>query len=177
MRSILGEGYWVVEEGLGGRTTVWDDPVEGENRNGKTYLLPCLLSHMPLDLVVMMLGTNNLKSRFGQTASDIAYSAGTLVDIIQRSQTGPDGTAPQVLLICPAPVAKLTLFADMFEGAVEKSRQLARFYQRTADIYGCAFLNAGQFITSSDGDGIHLEADAQRTLGQVVAEKVKQMLG
>lgn len=177
VRQILGADYWVVEEGLGGRTTVWDDPVEGEHKNGKRYLPACLESHGPIDLVALMLGSNDLKSRFGLSAADIAYGAATLMDMILRSGNGPDGRSPQVLLICPPPTAKLTIFADMFAGAGEKSRQLAPYYRREAEARGCAFLDAGQIIVCSDGDGIHLDASEQQKLGQAVAEKVRQMLG
>ncbi|MBZ0284818.1 MAG: SGNH/GDSL hydrolase family protein [Anaerolineae bacterium] len=176
LRTALGRDYWVIEEGLNGRTTVWDDPVEGEYRNGKTYLYPCLRSHAPLDLVIVMLGTNDLKTRFNLTPYDIASGAGSLVDLIQRSESGINGTAPQVLLICPPPVAKLTLFADMFAGAEAKSRQLAPHYQRIAQAHDCAFLDAGTVITSSDRDGIHFEPEEQQKLGHAVAAKVRQLL-
>lgn len=176
MRALLGSEYWVVEEGLNGRTTVWDDPVEGEYKNGKTYLPACLESHQPIDLVAMMLGTNDLKHRYGLSAHDIALGAGRLVEIIQTSGRGPKGGSPKVLLICPPPVAKLTLFADMFEGATEKSRQLAAHYQWTANRFGCEFLDASQFIMSSDGDGIHFEAGEQQKLGKAVADRVKMIL-
>ncbi len=73
----LGSDYHVIEEGLGGRTTVWDDPIM-ESRNGRDYLLPCLWSHKPLDLVIIMLGTNDLKDRFSLTPFDIAAGAGAL---------------------------------------------------------------------------------------------------
>jgi lysophospholipase L1-like esterase len=177
LRSALGEKYWVVEEGLNGRTTVWPDPVEGEYKSGKTYLYACLESHAPIDLVAVMLGTNDLKHRFGLSAWDIAASAGTLVDIIQASTFGVNGTAPCVLLICPPPVARLTLFADMFEGAAEKSRQLAGCYAAIAKDRQCNFLDAGQIVVSSDRDGIHLEADQQQKLGRSVAERVMAILG
>ncbi len=177
LRTALGAGYWVVEEGLGGRTTVWDDPIEGEHKNGKRYLLPCLESHAPIDLVALMLGTNDLKHKFGLSAADIAAGAGALVDIILRSTSGPNDAAPQVLLICPAPTAKLTLFADMFAGAGEKSRELARYYQREAELRGCAFFDAGQVIESSERDGIHLDPGAQQALGRAVAQKVRELLG
>lgn len=68
LKRTLGEGYHVIEEGLNGRTTVWDDPIEGY-KNGREYLIPCLESHRPLDLVIIMLGTNNLKKRFSLTFS------------------------------------------------------------------------------------------------------------
>lgn len=61
----------IIEEGCGGRTTVWDDPLE-MHKNGRTYLLPCLHSHRPLDAVVIALGTNDLKCRFSLTSYDIA---------------------------------------------------------------------------------------------------------
>jgi lysophospholipase L1-like esterase len=167
----------VVEEGLGGRTTVWDDPIEGEHKSGKRYLLPCLESHAPIDLVALMLGTNDLKHKFGLSAADIAAGAGTLVDIILRSTSGPNNVSPKVLLICPPPTARLTLFADMFAGAGEKSRALAIHYQREAGLRGCAFLDAGQIIGSSQRDGIHFEADAHQALGQAVARNVQELLG
>ncbi len=177
LRTTLGEDYWVVEEGLNGRTTVWADPVEGEYKSGKSYLPACLESHAPIDLVVILLGTNDLKHRFGLSAWDIAASAGVLVRIIQSSLFGSNGTAPRVLLICPPPIARLTLFADMFAGATEKSQQMARYYKAIAAEYHCDFLDAGQYIVSSDIDGIHLDPDQQKKLGQVVAEKVRAILG
>jgi lysophospholipase L1-like esterase len=97
LRSELGEGYHVIEEGLGGRTTVWDDEIE-EHRNGKTYLYPCIESHAPLDLVIIFLGTNDLKYRFHLGAFDIAESVGKLVDIVRRSDAGTGGRAPGVLV-------------------------------------------------------------------------------
>lgn len=177
MRTALGEGYWVVEEGLNGRTTIWDDPVEGEHRNGKPYLLPCLLSHAPLDLVILMLGTNDLKSRYSLSAWDIASGAATLIDIIQRSLCGPDYAAPQVLLLCPPPVTKLTIFSEMMAGSEAKSHKLATHYQQVARDKECEFLDVGQILRSSDRDGIHFEPEDQQKLGRTVAERVKQILG
>ncbi len=177
LRAALGEGFWVVEEGLNGRTTVWADPVEGEYKSGKSYLPACLESHAPLDLVAIMLGTNDLKHRFGLSAWDIAAGAGVLVRMVQASPFGPNGTAPRVLLICPPPVAKLTLFAEMFAGAPEKSREMARCYSAIAGQCRCDFLDAGQHVVSSDVDGIHLDPDQQQKLGRVVAERVKAILG
>jgi lysophospholipase L1-like esterase len=85
LRGALGPGWLVIEEGLGGRTTVSDDPVEGADRNGRTYLYPCLRSHRPLDVVAIMLGSNDLKHRFGKTAWDIAEGVGVLVTIVKTA--------------------------------------------------------------------------------------------
>ena len=102
LRTKLGDDYRVIEEGLSGRTTVWDDPIEGVHKNGRTYLGPCLESHKPVDLVTLMLGTNDLKTRFGSSASDIAQGAAQLSEMVSRSGCGPGGGAPVVLLISPA---------------------------------------------------------------------------
>ena len=177
LRTALGPGYWVVEEGLGGRTTVWDDPIEGEHKNGKRYLLPCLESHAPIDLVALMLGTNDLKQHFRLSAAEIAAGAATLVDIILRSPCGPQNRAPNVLLLCPPPTAQLSGFAELFAGAGEKSLALAGHYEREAALRGYAFLDAGQIIRSSERDGIHFEADAHQALGYAVARVVRELLG
>jgi lysophospholipase L1-like esterase len=172
----LGPDYLVIPEGLNGRTTVWPDPVEGEYKSGKTYLIPCLESHSPVDLVVLMLGTNDLKHRFGLSASDIAYGAATLVDMIQRCDFGPDGTAPEVLLVAPPPTfVDRTIFQDMFAGADEKSRSLGASYSLMAEEYGCAFLDAGEVVETSRRDGIHLDPDALPVLGSAVAAAVREV--
>jgi lysophospholipase L1-like esterase len=175
-RNALGEGYLVIEEGLNGRTTVWDDPIE-EYRNGKEYLPPCLITHKPLDLVVIMLGTNDLKRRFSLSAYDIARGAGVLVEIIQRSDTGLNDQAPKVLLLAPPPVAKLTEFVDMFEGSEVKSQKLGHYYRQIAEELGCEFFDTSEVIVSSDVDGIHLDPEEHRKLGEAVALRVKEILG
>jgi len=175
LRRELGEGYQIIEEGLSGRTTVWDDPIEGY-KNGRDYLIPCLETHKPLDLVIIMLGSNDLKIRFSVSAYDIASGAGVLVDIAQKSAVGPDEGPPQVLLMAPPPVAKLTEFAEMFEGAEAKSRRFTEHYGRVADEYGCEFFDTSQVIVSSDIDGIHFEASEHHKLGMALAERVRQLL-
>lgn len=173
----LGDGFRVVEEGLSGRTTVRDDPIEGIHKNGRTYLTPCLESHKPIDLVTVMLGTNDLKERFRASASDIAQGAASLAEEILRSGCGPEGGAPKVLLISPPPVGELTDMAEMFEGAQEKSARFAGHYRYFAEQYGCGFLDAGAVISSSDVDGIHLQAGEHRKLGEAVAARIGEILG
>jgi lysophospholipase L1-like esterase len=172
LRMKLGGDYRVIEEGLLGRTTVWNDPIEGDHKNGRTYLRPCLESHSPVDLATLMLGTNDLKTRFGSSASDIAQGAASLAEMVLRSGCGPGGGAPEVVLISPPPVATLTDMAQMFEGAQEKSRQFPEHYGRFAEQYGCEFLDASAVIASSDVDGIHLDAGEHRKLGEAVAARV-----
>ena len=95
LRAALGAGWVVIEEGLGGRTTVSDDPIEGADRHGRTYLYPCLMSHKPLDVVVIMLGTNDLKARFNKTAWEIAAGVGVLVDIVKTAKAGRNEGVPR----------------------------------------------------------------------------------
>ncbi len=176
LQRELGAGFRVVEEGLNGRTTVWEDPIEG-HCNGKAYLIPCLDSHRPLDLVVLKLGVNDLKRRFSVSAFDIGRSIGLLLDAIGRSAAGPRGGRPETLLVCPPPVARLTEFAEMFEGAQEKSLRLANYYAEQARLHGARFLDAGKVIRCSDLDGIHYEAAEHARLGEALAERVRSMLG
>ena len=175
LRQELGDGYLVIEEGLNGRTTVWDDPL-GEHKNGKRYLIPCLESHAPLDLVVIMLGVNDLKRRFAVSAFDIAEGAGILARMALQSGTGPDGRPPAVLLLAPPPVGKLSEFAQLFEDAEAKSRRLGENYRTVAGWYGCAVLDTAEVITSSDSDGIHFEASEHQKLGRAVAARVRSIL-
>ena len=175
LQQNLGDAYEVISEGLSGRTTVWTDPIEG-HMSGKDYLIPCLNSHKPIDLVIILLGTNDLKHRFGVSAFDIAKGIGHLVKIIQRSESGPGGRSPQVLILIPPPLEKLSDFAEMFAGGVEKSKNLNQQYQRVAKLLDCSYLDTSDYIVASDADGVHFDASAHKTLGQVVAQKVKMIL-
>jgi lysophospholipase L1-like esterase len=172
----LGRGYEVIEEGLGGRTTVWDDPIEGY-KNGREYLIPCLESHRPLDVVIILLGTNDLKKRFSLSAFDIAQGAGVLVRVVQGSQSGREGLGPRVLLLAPPPTAALTGYAEMFEDAGRKSQKFSEHYGRVAREMGCAYLDTSMVIVSSPLDGVHFEREAHRKLGNAVAVKVKELIG
>ena len=178
LRGELGAGYHVIVEGLNGRTTVWDDPIEGvgNSKNGLAYLVPCLESHMPLDLVIVMLGTNDLKVRYSVSAYDIANSAGRLVGAVQASQAGRAGRAPEVLLIAPPPLSVLTDFAPIFIGGPEKSLQFAEQYRRVAAERGCHYLNAGEHLVSSEADGVHFDPEGHRALGLAVAEAVRKII-
>lgn len=167
----LGQDFFVIDEGLRGRTTVYDDPIEGLHKNGSSYLIPCLESHEPLDMVVLLLGTNDLKNRFSASAREIALGAGVLIDMILKSgnSNGSGNPLPAILLLAPPPVGRLTFFSDVFEGAEKKSRELGEQFQRIAEAYNCLFLDTAEIIQSSDIDGIHLEEEEHCKLGQEVA--------
>jgi len=178
LAAALGAAYEIIEEGLNGRTTVWDDPIEGElasDKNGRAYLGPCLQSHAPLDGVILMLGTNDLKRRFGLPASDIALGAKALVGVIQRSRSGRGNGAPPVLLLAPPPLAALRegmALAEMFEGGEAKSMRFSELYARVAQETGCAYFDTATLIRSSPVDGIHFEAAEHRLLGEGLKERI-----
>lgn len=176
LRAALGAGWMVVEEGLGGRTTVSDDPVEGADRNGRTYLFPCLRSHRPLDVVVIMLGTNDLKRRFNKTAWEIAQGMGVLAGIVKTAAVGRNDGVPEIVLVSPPPILKrLPNHADMFEGAYEVSRDMARRYRDVAEAQGVHFFDAGSVIKSSKVDGFHLDPAAHAALGKAMAKEILKL--
>lgn len=176
LRQELGDGFWVIEEGLSARTTVFDDPVEGLHRNGKTYLLPCLETHQPIDLVIIMLGTNDMKTRFAAPAFDIAWGTSILASLIMQSQFGPNDGAPKVLMVVPPRLGKLTAFKTLWKDGDEKSAALAKEYKTFADLLGYRCFDAGLVVTASDIDGIHLHVDEHKKLGVAIAQVVKEML-
>lgn len=174
--ACLGPGYAVIEEGLNGRTTLRDDPIEPD-RNGLTYLRPCVESHRPLDAIIVMLGTNDLKQRFAASASDIAQGAARVADTARRFASVPGGPEVKALLVAPPPVVALTDLDQMFAGAIEKSRQFSRYYRMAAEWNGLAFFDAGAVIVSSELDGIHLDAEEHRKLGEALAGEVRALIG
>ncbi len=177
LQNELGPAFQVIPEGLNARTTVFDDDINGHHKNGQPYFFPCLETHMPLDLVIIMLGTNDLKPRFAKTAWDIASGAGVLLDILANPPKPLVGGMPERLLIAPPPLGKLTALADTFEGSTEKSHALARNFKKIAEPRGCHFLDAGAHIRTSDADGVHFDEDQLAPLGMAVAAKVREIFG
>ncbi|MDD3340232.1 MAG: SGNH/GDSL hydrolase family protein [Lachnospiraceae bacterium] len=179
LQRELGDGYKVIEEGHNGRTSVHDDMIE--NRlSGVKYFAPCLDSQSPLDLVIIMLGTNDMKARFGVDARTIAYGFGRYMDALRITPMA--GKKPEVLLVSPILIDKsykeVPLLHDMFrEDAVERSEKLAEAYKEFADGEGIYFMDAAQYGKASVRDGVHMEAEYHEKLGLAFAAKVKEILG
>lgn len=163
----------VIAEGQPGRTTLHDDPVEGAHRNGLTVLPALLESHRPVDVVLVMLGTNDLKERFSVNSGDIALSLERLVREILASGAGPDEGAPGVLLVCPPPIEEVGCLAGMFAGGAAKSRALAVEVQAAAARQGVPFLDAGEVVRVSPIDGIHYGPEANPALAEAFAKAIK----
>ena len=178
LQRELGDAYQVIEEGYNGRTSVFDDVTEGR-LSGVKYFAPCCDSQSPLDLIILMLGTNDLKERFGVSPRTIAYGFSRYLDVL--SITPMAGKKPKVLLVSPilidASYKKHPLFYDMFgEDAAERSMKLAEAYEEFARDNGLEFFNAAEYGKASVRDGLHMEAEYHEKLGVAFANKVKEIL-
>jgi CubicO group peptidase (beta-lactamase class C family)/lysophospholipase L1-like esterase len=182
-QAVLGDGYEIIEESLSGRTTDLPDPsgpqIGGAGFDGSAYLPAAVASHLPLDLVVIMLGTNDLKAAFSRSPRDIAGGMKSLIEQVKAMNRAAwtEYPAPQVMVIAPPPLVATERFpVAVFAGGIGKSRQLAALYARVAEGAGVEFLDAGA-VTFADGvDGLHLTAAAHRKLGQAIAAKIKARL-
>lgn len=170
----------VIEEGQCGRTTVCDDPVD-LHKNGMDYLLPCLDGHRPLDLVVIMLGTVQLKGRFHQSAEDIALGIERIVQAVLSSGAGVGGKSPKILLISPIRIGRveegplaMTFFMNNNR---ERQQRFKELYGDLARRYGIGFLSAEDYAETSELDGIHIAEESHYPFAMAVAEKVREMLG
>ncbi|MEM7724268.1 MAG: SGNH/GDSL hydrolase family protein [Pseudomonadota bacterium] len=172
MAADLGPEVEVIAEGLPGRTTVHDDPIDGGVRSGLAVLPALLLSHAPIDLVIVMLGTNDLKPRFSVTAFEIAASVGRLIKVIQA-----EGVARDILIVAPVPVTETGVLAPVFEGAEDRQIGLSQNLHRVADALGAGFVEAGLHIATSSQDGVHWDAEAHATFGKIMADVVRHRLG
>ena len=172
MKAALGPGHEIIEAGLPGRTTVFDDPIEGAYRNGKRMLQGCLESHRPLDVVVLALGVNDLKARFSLSAYDIARGVGVLVQMI-NTVTGVTGKPAKVLVLSPPHILCTGWLAPMFAGGDAKSRALAPLVAAEAAYHGADCLDLAPAAKVSPVDGIHFDAAGQRAIGEAVAAKIK----
>ncbi|RKX95686.1 MAG: hydrolase [Spirochaetes bacterium] len=175
LQEKLGNEFFVIPEGLNGRTTVFEDPVEGD-KCGLTHLVTILESHKPIDLILIMLGTNDLKSRFGLNAYEIAQGAERLVKLVKKSDAGVGGNAPEIILVSPPPILK-SIFLCFDEQSVKKSHDLSGYYAEVAKVNKIYFLDAGDIVKSSTVDGIHWEKEEHEKFGETVAGKIKEIMG
>lgn len=173
--QALGPDWDLVEEGLPGRTTQLDDPIRGAHLNGQTGLRIALASHGPIDLLVLMLGTNDTKARFAPTPERIAAGIAGLVDIAHA----PDNLARhgrfKTLVICPPPVKEQGPIANDFLGANAVSRALPPVLKAYCEARGIGFFDAGSVIETSEQDGVHFEPEAHHALGLAVAEAIRAL--
>lgn len=179
LQALLGNGYRVIEEGCNGRTTIFDDPLEGW-KNGLGYLRPCLNSHKPVDIVILMLGSNDLKETFHASAEQIAGGAAVLVDEIQAFSREKQGFEPQIILVSPPEIGEgicnSPFYGAFLENAVGRSREFPFWYRKVAKEHGCIFFNAAEHVRASEVDSLHLASEAHARLAEELCHVVKGIL-
>ncbi len=179
LQQKLGDEYLVVEEGLSGRTTCFDDPIH-EGLNALNYLYPCLKSHETVDLLVIMLGTNDTKDRFYASAACIGLGMARLVKKAQATECW-GGKAPNILVIAPPHIGEGMLQSDvaatMGTGCVAKSRELAHYYRLQCALVGAHFLDAQEMgCEFNTVDYMHLTARGHATLADNLAAVIPDLL-
>ncbi len=165
----------VIEEGMNGRTTVFDDPTVDEERNGAVGLPIALKSHQPLDMLIIMLGTNDLKHC---RAFDASMGMERLVKLTRNHSWSGTYVAPPIILVSP-PCLVLTKnewFNDLWGHKIEESKLFARHYAKVAEEMGVHFFDAGSVAQANDIDGGHLDVANTRAIGAGLVPLVKKIL-
>ena len=176
MSAALGPDYDVIAEGHPGRTSVLEDPIEGVEKSGLRAIKILLESHRPIDLVIVMLGTNDTKARFGQSAVDIALGIQRIAMEISRSDCGPNGQPPHVMLVAPARIQETGIFKDIFAGAAAKSTALPGYLKEVAELHGFGFVDINTVAQVDPIDGIHLDVATHSAIGTHLASEVAAYL-
>lgn len=174
----LGGKARVIEEGLNGRTTSYPDHTVNVERNGAKALPMLLTTHQPLDLLIIMLGTNDLKFVNRCRAFDAALGIENLVQLTRRCEYIEGYAAPDILIVSPPAIGPTSdeFFNDLWGHAIDESKLLPKHYARVAKELNCHFFDAGSVVSTDPTDGGHLSAADTQKLGQALAPVVKGIL-
>ena len=180
LQMALGDDYRVAECGVNGRTTMFDCPM-AEYRNGLKDIDVCIQSQYPVDLVTIMLGTNDAKFFFGMSPYMIARGAERIIERIRMGGYGPDGREPEILLMAPIRIHESAVNAwlgeEFGEHSLKVDAQLGKYLGEKAKQLGVHFLDAGEFVTADPADGIHMNEEGHALLAEKITAKVKEILG
>ncbi len=176
LQQGLGQNYLVLEEGLPGRTTVFRDPLH-EGLSALDYLCPCLETHKPVSLLIVMLGTNDTKERFSADSPCIAAGLERLLRKAQTIDCWETPDQPNILVIAPVPIGpeleNLNLRGDMGRGFCAKSRELPELFQQVAQRLGAHYLDASQVGAEYNRvDYMHLTKKAHHTLANALIQRI-----
>ena len=183
LQRALGEDYLVAEEGLSGRTTVFADPLY-EGLDALSYLWPCLKSHEPVALLIIMLGTNDTKERFGMNPYAISLGMRRLVQKAQVTDCWGPGGKPNILVVAPPGIGEGVLTSPVADEmgttpptCVEKSRQLPAYYRQIAAETGVHFMDANEVgVTFNEIDFMHLTRESHAALAGALARLVPTLV-
>ena len=176
----LGSDYLIIEEGLSGRTTCYDDPIH-EGLSGLSYLYPCLMSHEPVDLLIIMLGTNDTKERFGSSAACIALGLKRLIAKAIATTDCWSNNKPNILVVTPKSIEKgyetTDVFSTMGRGCAEKSEQLGIEYEKIAELMGCHYFDANSVVKEYNKiDYMHLDSVGHEALAEALAKLIPSIV-
>lgn len=179
LQNLLGEEHYVIEEGLSGRTTVFRDPLF-EGLSGLDYIVPCLMTHEPLDLIIIMLGTNDTKDRFGASAQAITLGLERLIKKVKSCEVAFRNNQPKILVVSPLPIREeiktVECYHTMGKDCSKKSYELIPLYEKSAKTLGCYYFNPSPYAICSDYDYMHLSKEAHETLGKKLYEVVTDII-
>ena len=179
LQAALGSGVHVIAEGLNGRTTAFDDHLADCDRNGARVLPTLLDTHKPLDLVIAMLGANDMKPFVCGHAIGAKQGMERIIEIVNHHVYDFGYATPKVLAVSPPPLCKTVdeAFDLMFGSGIEESRKLARLYAQLPAEKGCGFFDAGSVAATTPLDGVHLDAENTRAIGKALTPIARTMLG
>jgi len=168
--------FRIIENCLNGRRTVWNDPFK-PGRNGQDGIEQVIEMHSPIELVILMLGTNDFQSMHSYNAWHSAQGISSLITSVRQAPIEPGMPRPIILVVAP-PVIQMPKgpIASKFEGGEIKSAGAAKEYQRVAGELGCLFFDSASVTSSSEVDGIHLDRNQHHVLGEAIAGKVAEVL-
>ena len=180
LARLLEAEYHIVEEGMDGRTTAFEDAIQ-PHRSALGYLYPCLKTHAPLDLVILMLGTNDTKVRYAVSAEEIGFGLQRDLEEIEtffRYNAVRAGTCPKILVVSPVPMPGTGGDPEFDAASLEKQRRLAAVYRQVAADYGCAFAAAEDWIGPEllGVDLCHFTPKAHRVYAEHIAGLVRELL-
>lgn len=181
LQKLLGDDYQIIEEGQNGRTIACEDPWEWGNKKGMDYALPMVESHRPFDLLIIMLGSNDLKKKFNLPAGDIAGSLKNMLMHLKSFLKYKCNINPKILIVSPVWLGDgigESRFSEFFDGrnAIENSKRLAFWYEEAAKLFECEFFDASTVASAGPTDCLHIEADSHEKLAVALTQKVKQII-
>lgn len=178
LQKLLGENYKVIEEGLNGRTTVFDDPFL-EGRCGLNDITKCLNLHKPIDLLIVMLGTNDTKEIFNADANTITKGLETLLNKAMSSFEVFTNNKPNILIIAPFPIRPEIIntfwISSMGKNCSKKSYELIEKYKNLAKSLNCHFFDPSPYGICSDYDYLHLSEETHNILAHKLYELILNM--
>ena len=176
LQDMLSNDYQVINEGKCGRTTNITGNLPGDSeKNGFTHFAPTLDKHLPVQILVLYLGTNDLKERFNRSAQEVATAIEKFIFETKRICTERNIPLPHIILISPSIVKEEYVHPPYrMKGAENKSMQLGEFYEEVAIKHNAAFINLANHIQPSIQDGIHLDPEANQIVAELLYRMIKE---